>query len=129
MSLLVEFDYGTLQAYERSSKYIGTLFFTEDTHQLFKGDHEITKTAKVVDSLPSIDDGEYGSLYIKMPERIPYVFNGLYVPIIREYTDSLDGADDDSIPTSKSVIDYLERHGGSSSSIDIISNSEIDAMF
>lgn len=115
MPLLVQFDYGTLDAYNRSSKNFGTLFFTEDTNQLFRGSEEITKTAKVVDVLPDSMDGEFGCIYIKMPEMIPYIFTGSeYVRCIKEYTSTIsDKSTDDQIPTAKAVYDCLSGSSGS----------------
>lgn len=97
----VQFHYGSLSSYMKSDKSENVLYFTDDTHQLFKGEYEITKSAKVVPELPDIAHGEYGALYICGSSA--YVF---------------DGSDFNSLFNGDGTFDF-----------DIISNDEIDSLF
>lgn len=70
------FEYGTYEAYTRSEKSFGTLFFTTDTHQIFRGEVEYTKSVRTIDALPSEYEGELGVIYIVGDNRVPYIFDG-----------------------------------------------------
>lgn len=110
MSDLVKFSTGTYAAYTSSTKDSGTLFYTTDTEQLFKGSTEYTKSAKVVSTLPTIAEGIYGVIYINTTTNTPYVFNGTYIPMIKSYSTTIgDTSDDTTVPTSKAVKDYVQN--------------------
>lgn len=110
MAYPVRFETGTYAAYQTSAKEAGTLFYTTDTKQVYKGDVEFTKVARVVAELPTIPEGKYGTLYVNTTDNTPYVFNGSYIPIIKPYTKVIDTttATHDTIPTTKAVKDYVD---------------------
>lgn len=107
----VNFSFGKYTDYKALEvKDAGTLYFTSDTHQLFKGTVEFTKSLRIVDTLPSAENGEQGVFYVKTPQMTVHAFNGTdYIPVTKEVITAIpaSGASDENIPSTKAVADYV----------------------
>lgn len=109
MDSFVRFETGTQAEYDSCTKNDNVLYYTTDTRRIYKGSVEYTKTAKVVEQLPDINNGEFGVIYITLI-GIPYVYTGTsYVPIIKLYSTTIDeNATDDTVPTTAAVKSYID---------------------
>lgn len=107
----VNFSFGKYADYKALEvKDAGTLYFTSDTHQLFKGPVEYTKSVRIVENLPSAENGEQGVFYVKTPQMTVYAFNGSdFIQVTKEVITAIpaSGATDDNIPSTKAVADYV----------------------
>lgn len=111
MNLLVRFEVGTQAQYDAATKDNDTLYYTTDTKRIFKGSVEYTKSAKIVSTLPSVNSGEFGVIYINTSTSLPYVFTGTaYIPMVKGYSTIIDdNASDDSVPTTAAVKKYVDN--------------------
>ena len=107
----VNFSFGKYADYKALEvKDAGTLYFTSDTHQLFKGPVEYTKSVRIVENLPSAENGEQGVFYVKTPQMTVHAFNGSdFIQVTKEVITAIpaSGATDDNIPSTKAVVDYV----------------------
>ena len=107
----VNFSFGKYADYKALEvKDAGTLYFTSDTHQLFKGPVEYTKSVRIVENLPSAENGEQGVFYVKTPQMTVHAFNGSdFIQVTKEVVTAIpaSGASDDNIPSTKAVADYV----------------------
>ena len=107
----VNFSFGKYVDYKALEvKDAGTLYFTTDTHQLFKGPVEYTKSVRIVENLPSAENGEQGVFYVKTPQMTVHAFNGSdFIQVTKEVITAIpaSGVSDDNIPSTKAVADYV----------------------
>lgn len=107
----VNFSFGKYADYKALEvKDAGTLYFTSDTHQLFKGPVEYTRSVRIVENLPSAENGEQGVFYVKTPQMTVHAFNGSdFIQVTKEIVTAIpaSGATDDNIPSTKAVADYV----------------------
>lgn len=107
----VTFKFGAYSAYKALAvKDANTLYFTNDTHQLFKGTVEYTKSAQLVDALPAVESAEQGVIYILKDTKVASIFNGVeFVQINKGVVLAIptEGATDENLPTTKAVADYV----------------------
>lgn len=103
----VNFSFGKYADYKALEvKDAGTLYFTSDTHQLFKGPVEYTKSVRIVENLPSAENGEQGVFYVKTPQMTVHAFNGSdFIQVTKEVITAIpaSGATDDNIPTNGQI--------------------------
>lgn len=114
------------------SKNSNALYFLSDTNQIFKGETEYTKSAKIVDSKTSITSPEYGVIYVTKTEGA-FVYTGtefkaLTVPYATSIPDSYsDNVDYDVIaPSVKAVKAYVDGKLSKSSIDSITYNTDSD---
>lgn len=75
MAQSVKFKFGTFEEYTAADpKDENSLYFTTDSLQLFKGDKEYSKPAKVVDELPGT--GVVGETYLLKSDNTVYIYDG-----------------------------------------------------
>lgn len=106
----VTFITGTYSAYAALEvKDQNALYFTTDTHQLFKGSIEYTKSLKSVDELP--ETGEFGVFYLC--KGILYIYDtNKFTPVTLEYVTSISSNPvDTKVPTEKAVADAIKNSG------------------
>lgn len=116
----VLFYYGTKAKYDAlTTKDPGTLYFTTDTLQLFKGEEEYTKTVKLVSDLPATGQLQ-GVVYVKTTDFTAHVWDGTSFHQISQKTVTAipsTGATDDTVPTTKAVADYVAAKLGDTSNL------------
>ncbi len=110
MASNVLFKYGAFSAYQAlEKKDANTLYFTTDTLQLFKGDKEYSKSAKLVASLPDTSQ-EQGVIYVRTSDYTAHIYDGSeFKQLTRGYAETIgDSVDNTTVPTTKAVKDYVE---------------------
>lgn len=108
----VKFYYGNKVDYDAIKKDENTLYFLTDTYQLFRGDKEFTKSLQAGDTLPQTADAKQGIIYIRLTDMSTWFYSGReYKQINRGYAtripDVLSATDDNTVPTTKAVADYV----------------------
>lgn len=90
-----------------ATKDSNTLYFLNDTLQIFRGDKEYTKSVQLVTALPSA--GVQGVLYVDTAKFTLHAWNGTaWTQLSKGYATTItDAATDTDIPTSKAVKDYV----------------------
>lgn len=110
-----------------------TLYFIEDTEQLFKGNKEYTKGVIVVaSSLPTTGQRQ-GVIYVKKSDLTFWRYTGsAYEQLNKSYAtaiNSSNAASNNAVPTVKAVVDYLKAKIGEAGKgiyIQDVSYSEAD---
>ncbi len=95
-----------------ATKDDNTLYFLEDTHRLFKGYNEYTKSMHLVDELPPVDEAAEGVLYIVQPSYATYICSGgVFQNIYKGYATTVPDTvyNHDSVPTTKAVADFVNE--------------------
>lgn len=107
---MVKFSYGPKVNYDSLAvKDADTLYFLTDTLQVFRGTAEYTKSAKLVQALPSSGQVQ-GVVYVRTGDFTAHVWNGVdFVPISVAKVTAIpaSGASNDNVPTTKAVADYV----------------------
>ena len=106
----VKFSVGTYANYKAlEAKDAGTLYFTTDTLQIFKGAKEYTKSCELVSVLPESDQIQ-GKIYVRTTDFTLHTWNGTeFKPLTKSYATAIpeSNATDDTVPTTKAVADYV----------------------
>lgn len=105
----VKFKFGTFDEYTSAEpKEQDALYFTTDTLQLFKGDKEYSKPAKLVDELP--ESGVVGEVYVVKATGATHVWDGsAFKQISYELTKTVGEVPSDTkVPTEKAVNDAIQ---------------------
>lgn len=105
----VKFLYGSKANYEALvTKDVNTLYFLTDTLQLMKGTDEYTKSAKLVTTLPTTGQVQ-GVVYVRTSDFTLHIYNGTEFVKLNKATVTAIPADanDDTVPTTKAVADYV----------------------
>ena len=107
----VKFAYGTKARYDALSAHDGdTLYFVTDTLQIYKGDSEYGKSAKMVSALPETNQIQ-GVIYFRMTDYTMHIWNGTeFIQLNKKTITQIpaSGATNDDIPTTKAVADYVQ---------------------
>ncbi len=114
----IDIFYGSSDNYKALGKWDdNALYFLEDSHQIFKGSEEYTKSVEVVSALPQTKQRQ-GIIYVRKSDLSLWRYTGsMYERIGKGYVTKIptDGsATDDTVPTTKAVVDYLAAKIGES---------------
>lgn len=108
----VRFCYGKFEDYVALKKDANTLYFTTDSYQIFRGEHEYTKSLQAGDTLPQNKEAKQGIIYVRLSDMSTQFYSGReYKRINRGYATKIpevvSSTDDNTVPTTKAVADYV----------------------
>ena len=84
------------------------LYFTSDTHKIYKGSDLYTGNIKMVPTFPSV--GDEGTLYINSTNLEAKIYSGgAWVQTAKPYTSTVSTENGDYLPTSAAVISYVQN--------------------
>lgn len=110
---LVKFVAGTAAKYAALTSHdANTLYFLEDTHQLYKGDTAFTQLFEVVTTDPTVGDSgtaKRGVTYVNTTTgRVTYFNGSVLQEIVPAKGTSISGTGDNThLATTKAVVDYV----------------------
>lgn len=85
-----------------------TLYFTNDTFQVFKGENEYTKSIKIVNTLP--ENGLEKVLYLNTNDFLLYIWiDNNFINLTQKSTDEIDDLTNSELPTSLAVKNYIQN--------------------
>ena len=113
---------GTQAAYNAiASKDETVLYFTSDTHKIYRGDVDFTEYAKVVATLPSATaDLAVGTIYLAEDTGKVSFYDGsdwytVSYPTVTSFDD--ESADDNHVATTEAIVEYVASVIGGSSDV------------
>lgn len=128
---------GTQAQYAAATKSDAGLYFTSDTHKLYKGSVDFSEAVRVVSTLPAAGSAANGILYVVVSSGVvtsaAVTTNGgtSYTTVVLGNITSIveNSATDLNVPTTKAVVDYVVSKVGTSGAVNDIQASSTAAQF